>query len=76
MVEYFLHGHLPFLAASHGADFSYEKLRTSQVRQFERYIEVTSIVKSSVFNGLYDLEMLVYEIFVITYMDHKAIENR
>ena len=28
-VEYFLHGHLPFLAASHGADFSDEKLRRS-----------------------------------------------
>ena len=47
----------------------------TQVRQFERYIEVTSIVKSSVFNGLYDLEVLVHEIFVITHMDHKAIDN-
>ena len=47
-----------------------------QVRQFERYIEVTSIVKSSVFNGLYDLEVLVHEIFVITHMDHKAIDTR
>ena len=50
--------------------------RLSQVRQFERYIEVTSIVKSSVFNGLYDLEVLIHEIFVITHMDHKAIDTR
>ena len=47
-----------------------------QVRQFERYSEVTSTVKSSVFNGLYDLELLVHEIFVITHMDHKAIDTR
>ena len=49
--------------------------RVTQVRQFERYSEVTSTVKSSVFNGLYDLEVLVHEIFVITHMDHKAIDN-
>ena len=48
----------------------------SQVRQFERYSEVTSTVKSSVFNGLYDLELLIHEISVITHMDHKAIDNR
>ena len=48
----------------------------TQVRQFERYSEVTSTVKSSVFNGLYDLELLVHEIFVITHMDHKAIDTR
>ena len=48
----------------------------SQVRQFERYSEVTSTVKSSVFNGLYDLELLIHEIFVITHMDHKAIDIR
>ena len=47
-----------------------------QVRQFERYSEVTSTVKSSVFNGLYDIELLVHEIFVITHMDHKAIDTR
>ena len=68
---------MPFLAISQawgGLPFR-PLLWDSQVRQFERYIEVTSIVKSSVFNGLYDLEVLVHEIFVITHMDHKAIDN-
>ena len=52
------------------------KKQNAQVRQFERYSEVTSTVKSSVFNGLYDPELLVHEIFVITHMDHKAIDTR
>ena len=48
----------------------------AQVRQFERNFQVTSTVKSRFFNGLYDIEVLVHEIFVITYMDHKAIDTR
>ena len=59
----------------YGSTSIFSKQQT-QVRQFERYIEVTSIVKSCVFNGLYDIEVLVHEIFVITHLDHKAIDTR
>ena len=64
-VEYFRLGCLPFLAALHEADFSYEKHRT-EVRQLERCFEVTSSVRSRVFNGFDGAGVLIFTVFVIT----------
>ena len=53
----------PSVAMSGSASTLHE---TPQVRQFERYFEVTSTVKFSVLNGLHDVGVLVFETFVIT----------